>query len=207
MPLSRRLVPLLLLLLAPLWAGCKTPRGAEAHPALSPADVPSLPPQSVDALGSGDLLEIRVFQEADLTGTWRVAGDGTIDFPLCGRVEMKGKSTSQASDALAACLARVVRQPQVTVLVREYNSKKIYVLGEVHTPGTFPFADNMNVVQAITLAGGFGKMAARNQVNVTRVIDGQEKRIRVPVEDIGQGRERNFQLQPGDIVFVPESFF
>lgn len=202
---SRR--PLLLLLLLPLWVGCKTPRSAEANPALTPAEVPALPPQSVDALGPGDLLEIRVFQEADLTGSWRVAGDGTIDFPLCGRVELKGKSTSEAADLLAHCLARVVRQPQVTVLVREYNSKKLYVLGEVRAPGTFPFVDNMNIVQAITLAGGFSKVAARNQVNVTRVIDGQEKRIRVPVDDIGQGRERNFQLQPGDIVFVPESFF
>ena len=205
--MSARRLPWLVLVLLPLALGCRTPRAAEANPALSPAELPAMPPQSVDALGEGDLLEIRVFQEVDLTGTWRVAGDGTIDFPLCGRVELKGKSTSQASDLLATCLARAVRQPQVTVLVREYNSKKIYVLGEVNKPGTFPFADNMNVVQAITLAGGFGKMAARNQVNVTRVIDGQEKRIRVPVEDIGQGRERNFQLQPGDIVFVPESFF
>ena len=65
----------------------------------------------------------------------------------------------------------------------------------------------MTIIQAITLAGGFTKLAAQNNTNVTRLVDGQERKIRVPVEDIGVGREKNFLLQPGDIVFVPESFF
>jgi protein involved in polysaccharide export with SLBB domain len=91
--------------------------------------------------------------------------------------------------------------------VREYNSKKVFVFGEVQKPGTFPFEGDMSIVQVITLAGGFTKQAARNNTNVTRIVDGQEQKIRVPVEDIGVGRERNFLLRPGDIVFVPESFF
>jgi polysaccharide export outer membrane protein len=65
----------------------------------------------------------------------------------------------------------------------------------------------MSVIQAITLAGGFTKVASKNNTNVTRIIDGQEQKIRVAVDDIGNGRERNFLLKPGDIVFVPESFF
>jgi polysaccharide export outer membrane protein len=77
----------------------------------------------------------------------------------------------------------------------------------VQKPGTFPFDGEMSVVQAITLAGGFTKQAARNSTNVTRTVGGKEQKIRVPVEDIGVGREPNFYLQPGDIVFVPESFF
>jgi polysaccharide export outer membrane protein len=95
----------------------------------------------------------------------------------------------------------------VSVLIREYNSKKVFVFGEVQKPGTFPFEDNMSIVQAITLAGGFTKQASKNSASVTRLVNGHEEKIRVPVEDIGTGRERNFLLEPGDIVFVPESFF
>jgi len=185
---------------------CRTPH--PEGPALLPADLPQADAHASDALGPGDLVEIRVFQEADLTGTWRVSVDGKIDYPLCGKVEIVGKTTGAVADLLAACLARgYVRNPQVTVLVREFNSKKVYVFGEVQRPGTFAFEEKMNIIQAITLAGGFSKVAARNQVNVTRVVNGEEKKVRVPVEDIGRGTERNFLLQPGDIVFVPESMF
>jgi protein involved in polysaccharide export with SLBB domain len=95
----------------------------------------------------------------------------------------------------------------VSVLVREYNSKKIFVFGEVQKPGTFPYDEEMSVIQAITVAGGFGKLASKNDVNVTRLVNGKETKIRVRVADIGTGREKNLRLLPGDIVFVPESLF
>lgn len=158
-------------------------------------------------LGSGDVLEIRVYQEPDLSGAHRVSSEGTIDFPFCGRVMAAGLTSSGLADSLTTCLANgYLKRPQVTVFLKEYNSKKIYVFGEVQKPGTFPFEDRMNVIQAITLAGGFSKLAAKNSVIVTRVIDGQERKLKVPVESIGEGRDKNFVLQPGDIVFVPESF-
>ncbi|HXN41395.1 MAG TPA: polysaccharide biosynthesis/export family protein [Myxococcaceae bacterium] len=160
------------------------------------------------SLGPGDLVEVRVFQEADLSGTYRLSPEGTVDYPLCGKVSLMGMTSSQASDVLTTCLAKgYLRKPQVSVLIREYNSKKIFVFGEVQKPGTFPYEEKMSIVQAVTLAGGFTKVASKNSTQVTRTIDGAEKKIRVPVEDIGTGRERNFFLKPGDIVFVPESFF
>jgi protein involved in polysaccharide export with SLBB domain len=87
----------------------------------------------------------------------------------------------------------------------EYNSKKIFVLGQVSKPGTFPFEGKMNIIQAVTLAGGFTNMARKNSVIVTRVEDGIERRIRVPVDRISEGLMPNFQLQPEDIVYVPET--
>lgn len=158
-------------------------------------------------LGPGDVVEVRVFQEPEHSGTWRVSPEGTIDYPLCGKVPLEGKTSSGAADALQECLTRYLRRPQVSVLIREYNSAKVFVFGEVQKPGTFPVDGEMSIVQAITLAGGFTKLAAKNNTLVTRVVNGQERKIRVPVEDIGVGREKNFLLQPGDIVFVPESFF
>lgn len=159
------------------------------------------------SLGTGDVLEIRVYQEPDLSGAFRVSAEGTIDYPFCGRLKIGGYSPSSVVDLLTSCLGKgYLKNPQVTVFLKEYNSKKVFVFGEVQKPGTFPFEENMSVVQAITLAGGFGKLAAANSVIVTRLVNGEERKIKVPVEGIGQGREKNFALQPGDIVFVPESF-
>jgi protein involved in polysaccharide export with SLBB domain len=192
-----------------LTSGCRTLNADGGAPdPKRPEDAATALANAGTSLGPGDLLEVRVFQEEDLSGAFRLSPEGTIDYPLCGKVSLLGKTTSGASDVLTACLANgFLRKPQVTVLIREYNSKKVFVFGEVQRPGTFPFEQGMSVVQAITIAGGFTKVAAKNNTNVTRIVEGHEKKIRVPVEDIGVGREKNFELQPGDIVFVPESFF
>jgi len=93
------------------------------------------------------------------------------------------------------------------VIVKEYNSKKVFVFGEVQKPGTFPYQDGMSVVQAVTLAGGFTKTAAQNSTSVTRRVEGTETKIKVAVQDIALGKASNFTLEPGDIVYVPESLF
>lgn len=193
-----------------LAAACRIPKATDTGTTISVAEASkgATAAESAGTLGSGDMVEIRVFQEADLSNAFRVSPEGSVDFPLCGKVKLAGMTSSQAADAITACLkAGFLKSPQVTVLIREYNSKKVYIFGEVQKPGTYPYDEHMSIIQAVTLAGGFTKLAARNNVNVTRVIDLQEKKIRVPVEDIGVGREKNFMLQPGDIVFVPESFF
>ena len=97
--------------------------------------------------------------------------------------------------------------PQVSVVVKEYNSKKVFVFGEVQKPGTFVYQDGMSVVQAVTVAGGFTRTAAQNGTSVTRRVNGQEVRMKVNVQDIALGKAPNFTLEPGDIVFVPESLF
>lgn len=209
--MSRSFATLAFLALS-LSLGCKTPKADNG----TTINANQLPPQttgvgssgSAGTLGPGDIVEIRVFQEPDLSGLWRVSPEGIVDYPLCGKVPLAGKTSSEASDALKICLKNgYLKRPEVTVAIREYNSKKVFVFGEVQKPGTFPFEDNMSIIQAVTLAGGFTKLAARNSTNVTRVVEGKEQKIRVPVDDIGVGREKNFLLQPGDIVFVPESFF
>lgn len=160
------------------------------------------------ALGTGDVFEVRVFDEAALSGVFRVGSDGFVDYPLCGRVQVGGLDASGAGAAIASCLRDgYLRSPQVSVFVKEHHSRQIFVFGQVSKPGTFPFREGMTVVEAITRAEGFTKLAARNGVVITRVVEGREQRLRVPVEDIGVGRAPNFSLEPGDIVFVPESFF
>ncbi len=193
----------LLLLLA---AACATP--PEPVPEPPPAPVIAGEPVAAQTLGPNDVFEVRVVGEAELSGVYRVSSEGAIAFPFCGRVEVSGLSAPHVAEKLTRCLAEgYLKSPQVTVFLKEYNSKKVFVFGEVNKPGTFPYEDGMSVVQAITLAGGFTKVAARNSVLVTRSADGQEQKVKIAVDDIGTGKRENFRLQPGDIVFVPESFF
>lgn len=187
-------------------AACKTPRPLGGQ--LRPEDL-SEPDGGVRAntLGTGDFLEVRVYQEPDLSGMFRVSPEGVIDFPLCGKVRVAELTPSLAADAINGCLKQgFVRRPQVTVMVKEFNSKRIFVFGDVSKPGSFSYEEGMTIVAAISAAGGFNRTAARNGVNITRLIDGRETRVPVRVDDIINGSEKNFVLQPGDIVFVPEGF-
>ena len=160
-------------------------------------------------LGPSDVFEVQVFQEKDLGGVYRVAADGTIKFPLCGSVAVSGKTGSEIEDMLIACLRTggYLKAPQVSLFVKEFNSKKVFVFGEVQKPGTFAYESGMTVVQAVTLAGGFTAKAEANSTSVSRQVEKQEHKIKIPVKDIGNGRAPNFALAPGDIVYVPESFF
>ncbi|MDF1565597.1 MAG: polysaccharide export protein [Deltaproteobacteria bacterium] len=212
--------PLALLLLAPLLggAGCSLLRARGPDRTDLPgagAAVPEVGAPSEEAegpaattLGVNDVFEVRVFEEQELTGVYRVGADGAVSYPLCGRVEVGGLDASAVAGRITTCLKQgYLRNPQVSVFIKEYNSKKIFVLGQVQKPGTFTFEDRMSVVEAVTRAGGFTRLAAKNQVVINRIVDGKEQRLRIPVEDISLGLAPNFVLQPGDIVFIPESFF
>lgn len=156
-------------------------------------------------LGPGDVFEVRVYGEKELSGTHRVAPDGSVNIPLIGTVEVADRTPEEVSALVAERLRDgFLRDPSVTVFVAEYNSKRVFVLGEVHKPGTFTFQENMSVVQAVTLAGGFNEFADQDATVVTRVVEGAEKRYIVPVQAITRGEHANFVLRPGDIVFIPK---
>jgi polysaccharide export outer membrane protein len=160
------------------------------------------------SLGAGDVIEVRVYGEPELSGVYQVGQDGDVTFPLCQRVAVGGLSANGAAAKLRECLSSgFMRDPQVSVLVKEYNSKKVFVFGEVQKPGTFVYEEGMSIVQAVTVAGGFTKTAARNSTSVTRRVRGQEVKVKVSVQDIALGKAPNFRLEPGDIVYVPESLF
>jgi protein involved in polysaccharide export with SLBB domain len=171
-------------------------------------EVAQVAPVADTTLGVGDTFEVRVFGEPDLSGKFRVGGEGTITFPLAGVIQVLGLEPQQVSQVIADKLREgIMRNPQVTVLVQEQTSKKIYVLGQVAKPGTLAFTPAMTVVEAITGAGGFTPIAARNDTTLTRNEKGKKTITRVPVEEIGKGKERNVYLRPGDIIAVPERIF
>ncbi len=157
---------------------------------------------SASSVGVGDVLAVRVYLHPDLDGEFVVAPEGTINFPLAGEVHVEGLDASQISAVLRERLAAgYIREPQVMVTLKSLNSKKVYVLGQVRTPGRYAFTEDMTIVEAVTLAGGFANLAERNYTIVTR----GTRRIPIPVEKIMQGLAANFSLQPGDIVYVPQS--
>lgn len=157
-------------------------------------------------LGPGDVFEVTVYGEASLSGVHRIAPDGAIQFPLVNRVVVEGLTANEIAEELRRRLQDgYLREPSVSVFVKEYGSKKVFVLGEVQRPGTFPFTAGMNIVEAITLAGGFKDSANANYVIVTRHGPNGDQRIPVPVEKITEGEAQNLSLKPGDIVYVPDS--
>ena len=158
-------------------------------------------------LGPSDVIDVQVFKEKDLSGIYRINNDGTIIFPLVGSIDVDGKTANMVATDLQKALKTYLKHPYVSVFVKEFNSKKVYVFGQVKKPGTFKYEEKMNVVQAITLAGGFSERAARDSTSVTRIVEGKETRITVKVDEIGHGRAPNFLLEPGDIVYIPEGFF
>ncbi len=158
------------------------------------------------ALGPGDEFEVRVYEEPTLSGVYVVSPTGQIDYPLLGNLTAEGLSASQIAAMIRSRLAeRYLRNPYVTVLVKSLTSKKIFVLGEVRNPGRIAYTERMSIVEAITVVGGFAALAERNYTIVTRTDASGLQRIPVPVEKIMQGRAANFLLQPGDIIYVPET--
>lgn len=175
-----------------------------------PSSYPTQPPkiESDTTLGPGDVIEVRVFQQEDMSAPYSVSAQGTISFPLIGSVAIAGKTPAQVETEIRTRLADgYLRSPQVSILVKEFNSRKISVFGQVRKPGTMPYGEGMTIIEAVSQAGGFTGMAKRNAVRVSRKRDGEEIKYTVPVEKIGQGSAANFYLRPGDVVFVPERWY
>ena len=161
-----------------------------------------------DQVGVDDTFEVRVYGENELSGMYRVATDGTIDFPLAGRLPVVGLRTGQIQERLADRLREgYLKNPQVTVLMKEWNSRKISVLGQVQKPGSVAYYPHMTIVDAIAQAGGFTGIAAKNSVSLRREADGRVQSHIYRVADITEGRSSNVRVLPGDVLVVEERLF
>jgi polysaccharide export outer membrane protein len=188
------------LVLLPLLAAC--------HQAPN-TRVPDEAPQEDTSLGPGDVFEVRVFGEKDLTGKYQVGPDGSIRFPFLGALVVGGKEADEVARLISGGLreGKYLVDPQVSVFVEQTNSKRISVLGAVAKPGTFPIVPGMTLVQAVSGAGGFTNLASKDDTVVTRRVAGKLERYRIAVSEIARGHAEDFPLRSGDIVFVPERVF
>ncbi len=162
-------------------------------------------------LQPGDLLEIKVFMEDDMERTQRVSGGGAITFPLAGNIKVAGLTVAQAEDRLSSALKTYLKNPQVSMLIKEYGNKTVYVLGQVKKPAAIeiPPEKPLTVLEAITSVGGFTEIAATGKVRVLRVENGVQRALDVDVTQITKqgNKSLDIALQPGDVVFVPQSMF
>jgi protein involved in polysaccharide export with SLBB domain len=193
----RRLVVAVTLLLIGCGPAAKT---VVEQPVLAPIVDPALEP--------GDSFEVRVYGEPDLTNTYRVNGEGTIEMPLAGVIKVQGLTQQGVSKRIAERLADgILRNPQVIVNFKELASKRITIMGQVSKPGTLSFTPLMSVLDGITGAGGFTPLAAKNDTTITRSEGGTKTTLKIPVEEISEGKAKNVFLKPGDIINVPERIF
>jgi protein involved in polysaccharide export with SLBB domain len=161
------------------------------------------------SLGTGDVFEVRVYGETDLSADYRVAQNGEIDFPLIGTVHVAGLEPGAVAAAIATALrdGQFLVDPHVSVIVREYNSKRVSVLGAVRNPGNYPLRSGMGVVEAVSLAGGFTSLANRDGTVITRTDGDETRRISAPVDRITGGSAADVPVRAGDIITVPERLF
>ncbi len=148
-------------------------------------------------LDAGDKLRVVVFGQAGISGDYLVDASGQVTLPLVGSVPARGRTTKALAEMIAERLKQgYVRDPHVTVSIASY--RPFFILGEVTTPGQYPYVPNMTAENAVAIAGGFSPRAKKGSVELTRNMGGQQVHARVPL---------SYPLQPGDTVVVGERWF
>jgi len=154
----------------------------------------------------GDLLAISVWKEPDLVGpAVLVRPDGTFSYPLVGQVDARGKTVIEIEKIVTEKLKKYISDPVVTVSLQEIRGNKIYVVGQVARPGEFIVNPRVDVMQALSMAGGTTPFASLGNIIVLRRTNGQQQAIRFDYTSVSKGRDlnQNIELQVGDIVVVP----
>lgn len=156
------------------------------------------------AIGAGDVLFISVWKDEALTRQAVVLPDGNITFPLVGKIKAAGKTVSVLNDELKEKISRFVPDPVLSLEVNQVNSMQIYVIGEVNHPGRFPISGNVNVLQALAMAGGFTPYAQRTRIKIFRQTESGTKIYQFSYDDVSKGEalEQNIQLMRQDVIVV-----
>ncbi len=162
-------------------------------------------------LQPSDLLNVQVFQEDNLKRDVRVSQEYSITLPLIGKVDVKGKTLRQAEELIRQLYDRdYLVNPQINVVVVEYAKRSVNVIGQVNQPGAvlFPQEQGLTLLDAVSRAGGFSRLANRKQVKLTRTnADGKSETYIINADDLIKGGSSNtWQLLANDIIFVPEIF-
>jgi polysaccharide export outer membrane protein len=152
-----------------------------------------------------DVLQVSVWDEPNLTQQVIVRPDGAFSFPIVGEINAVGKTVEELRKELAQALSRIIPDAVVTVAVVEIKGNKIYVIGQVNQPGEFIVNPRVDVIQALSLAGGTTAFASPSEIFVLRRDNGQQRRLPFNFEAIMRGRdlEQNVLLRSGDVVVVP----
>jgi polysaccharide export outer membrane protein len=193
----------------PLVIGCTSSTPLELPPTPSQATAKAVGNDYI--IGPGDVLEVFVWRNAELTVTVPVRPDGKISTPLVENMVAIGKTPQQLARDMEVVIAEYVRSPKVNIIVTNAASafSLVKVVGQVAHPQALPYREGMTVLDAILAVGGLGQFASGNRARIVRVEHGEQTTIHVKLADLvnsGAVRE-NIPLKPGDVLVVPQSIF
>ena len=209
----RQLLILLSLLAFATSAMSQTPVAPEPTPSASgPLVAPAESKVSDDyMIGPGDTIQVFVWRNPELTTTVPVRPDGKITTPLVQDMVAVGKTPSLLARDIEKVLAEYVRTPQVNVIVTQPTSafSQVKIIGQVVRPQSIAYRDGLTVLDAVLAVGGLGPFAAGNRGKVVRTENGKPREIKVKIASLVNDGDlkHNIQLQPGDVIVVPESMF
>jgi polysaccharide export outer membrane protein len=167
-----------------------------------PTPAPPAPPSEY-RLGPEDVIDVFVWKEPDLSATVVVRPDGRISLPLANELDASGKTAAQLQQEITEKLKRYITEPVVNVMVKQINSLKISVLGEVRKPDVYRIKNRITVLDAIAMAGGFTDLARPTRVVVLRKTSAGEQRIKINVNQVVADEHADpFYLEPLDTVYV-----
>jgi polysaccharide export outer membrane protein len=183
-----------------------------AAAAIAFSQAPAQEPNAQDAfvrayrIGPGDLLELKVFEVKELYQTVRVSEDGSITLPLLGRVMVEGLTQDGVVQKITGLLsAKYVKNPQVTIFIKEYKNQQVAVIGAVENAGSYELVGRKNLLQIISMAGGFSENAGNEVFILREGPDGKTSTITIDLKDllVNGNQALNVPLEPNDVINVP----
>jgi polysaccharide export outer membrane protein len=178
--------------------------------ASAPATAQSTTPQAATQdpnykIGPQDVLDISVWKEPELTRVLPVRPDGKVSMPLLNDVQAAGLTPTQLASKITNDLKKFVTDPQVTVIVTQINSQRVYILGEVGRAGAYPLLPGETILQALSSAGGLGPFANGKKIYVLRQVNGKQERYPFNYKEVlaGKRADENIPLKAGDTIVVP----
>lgn len=201
-----------------LCAACLVAAGCGSAPSTPVSAVPATSSGGGDIdqtsyrIGPGDVLDIFVWRNPEISTTVPVRPDGKISTPLVEDMVAVGKTPSELARDMEEVLAIYIKSPSVNVIVTQFQGtfdEQIRVVGQAANPQTIPYREGMTVLDVMIAVGGLGEFAAGNRAKLVRKVDGDTREYRVRLDDLlNKGRiEENVVIQPGDVLIIPESFF
>ena len=177
---------------------------------------PAFSQQKPYIIGVGDILAVTIFAGGTTQEALNVevSSEGTISFPFLGEIKAEGLSVTQLTEMATRPLAKdYFVNPQVFISVGDQKSReanithhKIYVLGKINSPGVYDFREGLTALDACILAGGFAQYAAPNRSTITRRGAGKQETIKINLNRVKKGKDKDILLKPGDRIYVPESW-
>ncbi len=182
---------------------------ASQQPAAAANASPEVPvgvtPPGDYVIGPGDVLTVVFWREKDLSGDVAVRPDGRISLPLLNDVEAAGLTPDGLRLRLTEVALKLIEEPTVTVVVKQINSRKVFITGQVAKPGPYPLNGPTTVVQLLAIAGGVLEYADEKNIAIMRTENGQAVSLRFNYDQVKKRKnlEQNIQLKPGDTIIVP----